>query len=528
MILTGHSFIGSRRGNDSTSTWQASNPANGEALAPTYYGASQEDLKEAVALATDAFQSYSQTSGSQRAEFLRTIAKTIEGLTDEIVPRMNAETALPEGRCQGETGRTCGQLRLFADLLDAGWWVDARIDTAQPDRQPLPKPDLRSMRRPLGPVAVFCASNFPLAFSVAGGDTASALAAGCPVIVRAHSSHPGTAEIVASAIQSAAKECNLPAGVFSLLYDHDRTLASGLVQHPGIKAVGFTGSRQGGRALMDLAAARPEPIPVYAEMSSINPIFILPGALAENHATIAKGLAGSVSMGVGQFCTSPGIVFAPGNQKGTFHEELAAEFSALTSAPMLHQGIAASYSQGLSLLSSQTGVEAIAQIPSDESNCLAGPAVLKTTVTQFLENPALSEEVFGPTSLIVACDSLAEMITSAQALEGQLTATVHGTEEDLADASELLHILAQKAGRVIINGFPTGVEVCHSIVHGGPYPSTSDGSSTSVGTGAINRFTRAVSWQNFPDSALPEELQSSNPLKITRLLNGTLSTDGCA
>ncbi|MGJ8696603.1 MAG: aldehyde dehydrogenase (NADP(+)) [Verrucomicrobiaceae bacterium] len=521
MTISGHSFIGSSRSSDSSSTFHATNPATGETLEPAFHSASTDDLEKAVSLATAAFTPYSLTSPSERATFLRTIADNIEALADDIQPRMTAESALPEGRCRMETGRTCGQLRLFAGLLEDGSWVDARIETALPDRAPVPKPDLRSMQRARGPVAVFCASNFPLAFSVAGGDTASALAAGCPVIVRAHAAHPGTAEIVASAIQAAVTSCKLPEGTFSMLFDAGTDLGAALVQHPDIQAVGFTGSRAGGRALMDLAAARPKPIPVFAEMSSVNPIFILPGAMAERGEAIAQNLVGSVTIGAGQFCTCPGLVFTTGNE--AFNATLASGFADLPAATMLHQGIAKNYQQGLSNLASQDGVEALTQV--DASGNQGGPAILKSDHESFVSNPALSAEVFGPSSLVIECPNAEDMLSAAAALEGQLTATVHGTDDDLANATDLLNLLAQKAGRVIINGFPTGVEVCHSMVHGGPYPATSDGASTSVGTAAITRFTRAVSFQAFPDSALPDELKSANPLGITRLVNGTLTTD---
>lgn len=521
MTLTGHSFIGNSRGGESGPTFHAANPANGETLQPPYFAASAAELEKATQLAAAAFTPYSLTSPAERAEFLRTIAENIEAVADEIQERMTQESGLPEGRCRGETGRTCGQLRLFAGLLEDGSWVNARIDTAQPERAPAPKPDLRSMLRPRGPVAVFCASNFPLAFSVAGGDTASALAAGCPVIVRAHAAHPGTAEIVATAVQKAVNFCDLPEGTFSMLYDDGIDLGSSLVRDPAIKAVGFTGSRTGGRALMDLAAARHEPIPVYAEMSSVNPIFILPGAMAERGETIAENLVGSVSLGAGQFCTCPGLVFTIGSD--SFNATLATGFSELSATTMLHAGIAKNYREGLRSLASQDGVESLASIASN--GCQGGPAVLKSDHKSFLANPALADEVFGPSTLVIECGSTDDLRTAAATLEGQLTATVHGTEKDLEDASDLLNLLAQKAGRLIINGFPTGVEVCHSMVHGGPYPATSDGASTSVGTAAINRYTRAVSWQDFPESSLPDELKSANPLGISRLVNGTLTTD---
>ncbi len=521
MNITGHSFLGSTRADDSSQTFHVSNAATGEPLEPAFHSASTEDLEKAVSLATQAFSSYSSVAPETRAEFLRTIAEKIDALGDEITPRMMAEAGLPEPRCNGERGRTCGQLRMFAGLIEEGSWVDARIETAEPDRAPIPKPDLRSMRRPLGPVAVFCASNFPLAFSVAGGDTASALAAGCPVIVRAHSAHAGTAEIVASAIQAAVAECEMPEGTFSMIFDAGIELGTVLVTHPGIKAVGFTGSRTGGRALMDAAAARPEPIPVFAEMSSVNPIFILPGAMAERGEAIAQGLVGSVTLGAGQFCTCPGIVIAGASE--IFQSTLKDGFTEAVPATMLHTGILNNFANGLKKLQGLSGVDTIAEVSSDEDN-KARPAILKASASDFISNPGLSEEVFGPSSLIIECGSKQDMIAAANSLEGQLTATIHATDEELAQAGDLLQILEQKAGRLIINSFPTGVEVNSSMVHGGPYPATSDGASTSVGTGAILRYTRPVSFQGFPDSALPAELQSSNPRGIARLVNGSLES----
>ena len=518
MTLTGHSFLGSKRAPDTSQTFHVSNPATGEQLEPAFHSASKEDLVKAISLASSAFPAYSSISPETRAAFLRTIAENIDTLGSEITPRMMAETGLPEGRCQGERGRTVGQLRMFADLIEEGSWVDARIEIAQPERAPIPKPDLRSMRRPLGPVAVFCASNFPLAFSVAGGDTASALAAGCPVIVRAHAAHAGTAEIVASAIQAAVGECDMPEGTFSMIYDADIDLGTALVKNPGIKAVGFTGSRAGGRALMDAAAARPEPIPVFAEMSSVNPIFILPGAMAERGETIAQGLVGSVTLGAGQFCTCPGLVFAGVSEN--FETTLKNGFSEVAAATMLHAGIHQNYTKSLTELQSQPGVETIEQVDSSKGNN-AGATILKASASTFIANPALNEEIFGPSSLVIECGSKEDMLAAATQLEGQLTATVHGTDEELAQAGDLLQTLEQKAGRLIINSFPTGVEVNSSMVHGGPYPATSDGASTSVGTGAILRYTRPVSWQDFPESMLPDELKISNPRNISRLINGS-------
>ena len=522
MKLEGYSIIGSSRSTDTGGAFQAKNPATGEALEPIYYAATTKELDRAISVANEAFTTYGESSSRVRSVFLRAIAEEIDAREDEIVARMMSESALPEGRCRGEKGRTVGQLRMFADLLDEGSWVDARIDLAQPERQPVPKPDLRSMRRPLGPVAVFCASNFPLAFSVAGGDTASALAAGCPVVVRAHSAHPGTAEIVGVAVQAAVARCALPEGVFSLIFDDGIALGSAIAKHPGIHAIGFTGSRSGGRALMDLAASREVPIPVFAEMSSVNPIFILPGAMAERGEQIADGLVSSVSLGAGQFCTCPGLTFISGESKDPFIKKLSAGLGAVAPTTMLHQGIANNFIAGVSSLATQHGVEKLVEVPSN--GCQAGPVLFETSLADFLSNPALSHEIFGPATLLIDCESENDFTAAAQSLEGQLTATVHGSDTDLKNAGPLLSLLSRKAGRVIVNSFPTGVEVCSSMVHGGPYPATSDGSSSSVGTRAITRFTRAVSWQGVPEALLPAELQSANPLGIQRLVDGAVSS----
>jgi NADP-dependent aldehyde dehydrogenase len=417
---------------------------------------------------------------------------------------------------------------MFADLLDEGSWVDARIDTAVPDRAPLPKPDIRFMLRPMGPVAVFCASNFPLAFSVAGGDTASALAAGCPVVVKAHHAHPGTAEIVGQAIQDAVRICGLPEGTFSLLYGSGRTVGQALVKHPSIRAVGFTGSRAGGRALFDLAAARPEPIPVYAEMSSINPVFLLPGALESDAEGIATGLHGSLTLGVGQFCTNPGLVLtSSGGKTDAFKSLLAEKVTATGPATMLHRGIRESYSEGVSRKQKNKRISevAVCEQVDGPGGSQASPAVFSTDAASYLADPSLAEEVFGPSTLIVESGDRDELRKIAEGLEGHLTATVFGTPEELAGNADLVAVLERKVGRLIFNQFPTGVEVCHSMVHGGPYPATTDGRSTSVGTGAILRFARPICYQNFPQSALPPELQDANPFGLMRTVNGRRTKD---
>jgi 2,5-dioxopentanoate dehydrogenase len=523
MELTGRSIIGGKRGQVSQPSLHGFNPATGETLEPGYHFASSAEVDEAAQLADKAFVSYSQTSGAERAKFLRKIAENIEGLADTLISRAVQETGLPEGRIRTETGRTCNQLRLFADLVEEGSWVDARIDHADLTRTPIPKPDVRSMLRPLGPVVVFGASNFPLAFSVAGGDTASAFAAGNPVIVKAHHAHPGTSELVGLAVSDAVRACELHEAVFSLIYGSGSEVGTALVKHPLIKAGGFTGSRSGGRALFDAASSRPEPIPFYAEMSSVNPVVILPEALKTRTEQIATGLHGSVTLGAGQFCTNPGLVFLPqGSDADVLVSKLSELMAGTPDQTMLTPGIRSSYQNGISSRNDQAGVATVMQ-KTAEASYAAGTALFRIDTAGYLANSSLSEEIFGPTTLLVTYASSEELFELAGSLEGQLTATIHGTEDELASNSELLNILETKAGRLLFNGFPTGVEVCHAMVHGGPYPATSDGRSTSVGTRAIFRFTRQVCFQSFPDAALPYELKEANPLGISRLVDGTHS-----
>ena len=516
MTLQGTCIIGAQRGQGTKPVGQSTNPATHEPLEPGYMTTTAGELELAVHLATEAFGTYCHTSGQDKATFLRAIATNIEASIEDLVARMPLETALPEMRVRGEAGRTCGQLRLFAELVEKGSWVDARIDRAQPERQPLPKPDTRSMMRALGPVAVFAASNFPLAFSTAGGDTASALAAGCPVIVKAHSSHSGTAEIVGLAIQKAVSACGLPEGVFSLIYGSGRTVGQALVQHRGIKAVGFTGSYTGGRALMDLAAARPDPIPVYAEMSAINPVVILPEAAVTKGETLAEGLFTSLTLGAGQFCTNPGLVFIHADSAKYITGKLSELIAMSTSATMLNAGICRAYCNGLEHLNHHAHVKTLAQGSSGELSNQAVPTLYQTTAGGFLSSGDLTEEVFGPATLIVTYTSDDELATLFASLSGQLTASLHGTEDELAKQTSLTKLMEACTGRLVFNGFPTGVEVCASMVHGGPFPATSDGRSTSVGTMAIYRFTRPVCWQDCPDTLLPDELKDRNPLGIQR------------
>lgn len=528
MKLTGRSIVGPQLGATSGKTLHATNPATGEQLEPVFYAASLEEVDRAASLAAAAFADYSRLPGKAKGKFLRRIAEAIEALGEEFISRAVQETALPAPRIKSETARTCFQLRLFAELVEEGSWVGARIDRGDPNRSPLPKPDVRALSRPLGPVAVFCASNFPIAFSVAGGDTASAFAAGNPVVVKAHAAHLGTAEMVGQVVRDAARDCAVPDGVFSLLFGAGTSVGTALVNHPAIKAVGFTGSRSGGRALMQQAAARPEPIPVYAEMSSVNPVFILPGAMKERRADIAKGLHASVTLGAGQFCTKPGVVvLQDGSQAREFASDLGKLMQSTTEYTLLSSQIHASYRTGVEARAQQDKVAAVAMISSDSKTegFHAGPSLFETDAEAFLKNNKLAAEIFGPSTLLVRHSSREQLLEIARNLEGHLTATLHGTEADMRDYADLIAILETRVGRVIFNGYPTGVEVCHAMVHGGPFPATSDGRSTSVGTLAINRFTRLICYQNFPDASLPEELKNENPLSIWRLVDGRMTRD---
>ncbi len=519
MTLTGSMLIGQHAVSGHREAIRAINPATDTPLEPAYHGGSGEHVERACALAWAAFDTYRETSLEARATFLETIADHIEALGDELIERAVAETGLPRPRILGERGRTCGQLRTFARTVRAGEWLDVRVDTAQPERQPLPRADLRQRHIPLGPVAVFGASNFPLAFSVAGGDTASALAAGCPVIVKAHGAHPGTSELVARALAQAVKACGLPEGVFSLLYGSGREVGMALVSDPRIKAVGFTGSRSGGIALTQAAQARPEPIPVYAEMSSINPVYLFPAALQARAQGLAQGFVTSLTQGAGQFCTNPGLVIAIAGEAlerfiGTARELL----SPCAAQTMLTPGIFSAYSVGVGALAGHAEIAAQG-LPADGPN--QGRAHLFVAqASAFLTNEHLQAEVFGAASLVVVCADTEEVRQVSEHLEGQLTATLHLDEGDVDEARLLLPILERKAGRLLVNGWPTGVEVCDAMVHGGPFPATSDSHSTSVGTAAIQRFLRPVCYQDFPDTLLPQALRQDNPLLLRRLLNG--------
>jgi 2,5-dioxopentanoate dehydrogenase len=525
--LSGKSIVGFGSGAVNAITFRAHNPVTGEALSPDFHSASQHELTEAVRLSDEAFAAYSRTSGSVKGAFLRKIAANIEAIAEEVIERCGLETALPKARLQGEIARTCGQLRLFAQIVEEGTWLMARIDQADPDRKPAPRPDIRSLLRPLGPVVVFGASNFPLAFSVAGGDTASALAAGNPVIVKAHSAHPGTSELVGTALRDAVQQCGLPGGTFSLLFGGGNDIGVALMKDPRVKAGGFTGSRTAGKILMNIAASRPEPIPFYAEMSSTNPVFILPGALRQNTDKIATGLHASFTLGAGQFCTKPGMVFLPeSDDAAKLSTKLQEVVAGSSPFHLLTSVIRSSYNSEIDARRTRPGVRLTAQAdPSSGGDFGIGAALFETDAQSFLHDPELTAEIFGPATLLVRHSNREEMLRIARELEGHLTATIHGTEQDLREFADLIAILERKVGRLIFNGFPTGVEVCHAMVHGGPFPATSDGRSTSVGTQAIYRFCRPVCFQGFPDAALPDELKNENPLGIWRMVDGELTRE---
>nr|WP_245196706.1 aldehyde dehydrogenase (NADP(+)) [Sphingomonas jejuensis] len=513
-------FIGADAVAGTAGELHAIDPASGQTLDPVYRGATRDQLDRACALADDAFDSYRETAPDVRAAFLEAIADNIMALGDALIERAMAETGLPRPRLEGERGRTCGQLKLFAQVVRDGRHLDVRIDPALPDRQPQPRPDLRLRKIAIGPVAVFGASNFPLAFSVAGGDTASALAAGCPVVAKAHPAHPGTSELVGRAVRDAVAGAGLPEGVFSLVMDTGYEIGGALVTDPRIKAVGFTGSRRGGLALWRMAQDRPEPIPFYGEMSSINPVLLLPEALGARADAIARGFVQSLALGAGQFCTNPGLVLAlAGEPLDRFVSTAAEALSALPAATMLTPGIADAYRAGVAAIAKSDAVETVARGQEGHAHsCQA--ALFVTDAPRFLAEHALQDEIFGAASLVVRCADLHEMRAVIDALEGQLTAAIHMDAGDHDAARTLLPRLERRVGRILVNGFGTGVEVAHAMVHGGPFPATSDPRTTSVGSLAIDRFLRPVAYQDLPDDLLAPALKEANPLGIERLVDG--------
>jgi len=526
MEILGKQYIGNKVEATSGKVFYAVAPETGKQLGTSFFETTTEEVDKAVKLAENAFASYKLKSASQKAIFLETIADEILNLGEVLIERCMQESGLPRPRLEGERGRTMGQLKLFASVLREGSWLDARIDTAVPDRKPFPKSDIRQIATPLGPVGIFGASNFPLAFSVAGGDTASALASGCPVIVKAHAAHPGTSELVAKAILKAAEKTGMPNGVFSLLQGASIQVGGDLVQHSGIKAIGFTGSYNGGKALFDLANKREEPIPVFAEMGSTNPVFILPNALKEKGAEIAKGLSGSITLGVGQFCTNPGLVLVEKSRDAEeFESQLASEINKITTGNLLTKGIKETYIAATANLEENRNIENLAIGTKTEADTSVAPKLFGTDAIHILKENSLSEEIFGPTSMLVKAASKEELLATAKNLKGHLTASVFGSKEDFVAYAELFTVLQNKVGRLILNEFPTGVEVCHSMVHGGPFPATTASQSTSVGANAIKRFVRPICYQGFPEELLPLELQNKNELNIWRLVNGELTKD---
>ncbi len=526
MSLTGKQLInGTWKSDAKDGAFAALNPATNEKLPTEFQNANLDEVNEVVAAADAAFPIFSTLSAEERASFLDEIASEMEAAADAIVERGMAETGLPEMRLRGELGRTTGQLRQFSNVLRRGDWKRAVIDTAIPDRQPVPKPDIRLTQIALGPVVVFAASNFPLAFSTAGGDTASALAAGCPVIVKAHSAHPGTSELVAKCIKKAIEKSGVPAGTFGLIHGPGQTVGAALVQHPDIKAGGFTGSVGGGRALFNLASQRPEPIPFFGELGSTNPVFLLDKALNEKAEGIAEAFVGAMVLGAGQFCTNPGIlVVKDGKDTDAFLAKAAEGIAAQQAQCMLTPGISSSFNDGNKKRQASNGVSVKAFGPETDGNN-AQPVLMVVSASDYLADEELQEEIFGPSTLAIVCGSDEEMLQIAASFHGHLTSSIFAESGDLVMSQRLSAVIQNKVGRLIFNGYGTGVEVCAGMSHGGPYPSSTNVQSTSVGERAIDRFVRPLCYQNTPQELLPLELKDENPLGIPRLVNGAWTTD---
>lgn len=522
MQLHGQQLIGFSTSSEGKATLRARDPERRRPLDPPFHEATEQEIDRAMRLAARAHRELRRQPRLARAALLEDIAARIEDLGEALLERTHQETALPMARLTMERGRTVGQLRMFANVVREGAFLQARIDHAQPNRQPLPKPDVRQLRVAVGPVVVFGASNFPLAFSVAGGDTASALAAGCPVVAKAHPHHPGTSEMIGRAIGEAVREADLPEGTFSLLQGAGHEVGLALVRHPAARSVGFTGSLTGGRALFDAAAARPQPIPVHAEMGSVNPVFLLPDAMRAHAEELADGLRQSTTLGVGQFCTNPGVVVAlESDATSRMVERLGHLMTEAPTGTTLHDGIAEAYRRGLHELLTIDGVRRVGR-EDETAGSRAVPAMLTASAAVFLANPLLREEVFGPCTLVVLCPSAQSMADVAASFGGQLTATLHATTCDVEECAALIETLEDRVGRLLFNGFPTGVEVCPSMHHGGPYPATTDARSTSVGSAAIERFVRPLCYQDAPPEVLPSELRDGNPEGILRFVDGEL------
>ncbi len=518
-MLSGKSYAGNKLSAKGNKTFKTFNPQLNVENETVFFEATTEEINETVELASKAFKEFRKVSGKQKAVFLNAIADEILALDDELIRTYCLESGLPEGRAKGERGRTIFQLRSFADLIEEGSWVEATIDTAQPDRQPIPKPDIRKMLVPLGTVVVFGASNFPLAYSTAGGDTAAAFAAGCPVIVKSHPMHAGTGELVASAIVKAAKKTGMPNGVFSNLNSSGIEVGQQLVKHPKVKAVGFTGSIRGGRALFDLASQREEPIPVFAEMGSVNPVIIFPEALKANGNDLAKTYAGSITLGTGQFCTNPGLILGLKNEElDEFISKLSDEIVKIEPSCMLHPNIIGAYETNKTKALAQSDLKVVADIDSEVKHNYARQTITTVEGKTFLKNTTLHQEVFGPFSMIVQCEDSNQLEEIISKLEGQLTGTIITEDNEISEYQSIIDALQNRVGRLIFNGVPTGVEVCESMVHGGPYPASSDSRFTAVGINSIKRWVRPFSFQNCPNDLLPNELKDENPLGISRTI----------
>jgi NADP-dependent aldehyde dehydrogenase len=525
-MITGKNHIGNKQSAKGNTTYKTFNPQLNVENEHVFTEATSDEIDEAVHLASEAFKTFRTISGEKKAAFLNAIADEILALDDKLIKTYCLESGLPAGRAMGERGRTIGQLRMFANLVTEGSWVEATIDTAQPERQPMPKSDIRKLLVPLGPVVVFGASNFPLAYSTAGGDTAAAFAAGCPVIVKSHPMHAGTGDLVASAVIRAAQKTGIPNGVFSNLNSSGIEVGAQLVKHSGVKAVGFTGSIKGGRALYDLAAEREEPIPVFAEMGSINPVILLPEALKNRNESLAKTYASSITLGTGQFCTNPGLLLGIKSENlSSFIQHLSDEIVKIEPSCMLHPNIIGAYEKNKSKALAQPELKVVADFDSDVKTNYARQTITTVEGKTFLENPTLHQEVFGPYSIVVQCENANQLEQIISNLEGQLTGTLIADDNEASRFPEVISALQNRVGRIIFNGVPTGVEVCPSMTHGGPYPASSDSRFTAVGVHSIKRWVRPFSFQDWPNELLPDELKNENPLGILRSVNDKLTKD---
>lgn len=525
-MFEGANFIGFERSAKGDKKIKVFSTVKRETLDGEFFAATDDEIDDAVAKAKDAFKQMKKIVDLDRAQFLEAIADEIEQHAEENIKMAMEESGLPEGRLKGETGRTVGQLRFFAQIIKEGSYTQSTIDTAEPDRKPVAKPGMRTRNMPLGPVAIFAASNFPFAFSTAGGDTVSALAAGCPVIVKAHPAHLGTNELISACISRAAKRTNMPDGIFSSLNGDGPELGIKLAKHPGIKAIGFTGSRKAGLALAKIAIERETPIPVYAEMSSVNPVVILPGLLIAHAQQTAEKIAGSITLGAGQFCTNPGLLFCINDENtSSFISMLQKALACTAPQVMLNKGIAENFYSLKKEMNHQGEMETLVLEEDPKEEFKAAPALHKTSAKAFIKNKKMQQEIFGPSSIVVVAENKDELIAALESLEGQLTATIFANENELSPYTEVMDVLTEKVGRIIFNNVPTGVEVSYAMIHGGPYPATTDARSTSVGGEAIKRFLRPVCFQGFPNDVLPNGLKDENPNHILRKVDGKYNTE---